>query len=139
VRSSNKINAAISYTTGTQTPLPPWNYSQAIDNVAKLPLYGNFVWLYSTDANSLGYFVFFCHLQNETTIKTLKPEQQVGVNTPVGVMGDTGNAQGAPQLHTEIHYLSGSSFTCTRCGPNKVLTSIDAEASLTGAAKRSTA
>jgi hypothetical protein len=51
-------------------------------------------------------------------------------------MGDTGNAAGTPQLHAEIHYPAGSNFTCTHCTPNKVVTSIDPEPSLMGAAKR---
>ena len=96
-RSSNTANATVTYKVGS-TP-PPWDYSRAIDNVINLPLYGNFVWLYSTDANSLGYFVFFCHLKNETTIQSLAPDQPVTVSSPLGVMGDTGNAAGTPQLH----------------------------------------
>jgi murein DD-endopeptidase MepM/ murein hydrolase activator NlpD len=137
LRSSNTVNATVTYKVSSKTP-PPWDYSQGIDNVANLPLYGNFVWLYSTDSNSLGYFVFFCHLQNETTLRSLTPDQPVTVNTPVGVMGDTGNAAGTPQLHAEIHYPAGSNFTCNHCTPNKVLTSIDPEASLTRATRRST-
>lgn len=137
VRSSNTVNASVSYKASSTTP-PPWDYHQAIDNVANLPLYGNFVWLYSTDANSLGYFVFFCHLKNETTINSLALDQQVTTNTPIGVMGDTGNAQGTPQLHAEIHYPRGSSFVCSHCTPTKVVTSIDAEASLTQATRRAT-
>jgi murein DD-endopeptidase MepM/ murein hydrolase activator NlpD len=135
VRSSNSVNATVTYKVSSTTP-PPWNYSQAIDNIINLPLYGNFVWLYSTDANSLGYFVFFCHLKNETTIQSLSPDQPVTVSTPVGVMGDTGNAVGAPQLHAEIHYPTGSSFTCNRCAPSKVLTAIDPQSSLVRATRR---
>ena len=135
VRSSNTVNATLTYKVSSTTP-PPWDYSQAIDNVANLPLYGNFVWLYSTDANSLGYFIFFCHLKNETTIQSLAPDQPVTVSSQLGVMGDTGNAQGTPQLHTEIHYPKGLSFTCSHCIPNKVVSSIDAEASLINAAQR---
>src|SRR5215210_7511909 len=71
-RSSNAINATVNYKVGG-TP-PPWDYSRAIDNVINLPLYGNFVWIYSTDASSLGYFIFFCHLKNETTIRSLAPD-----------------------------------------------------------------
>jgi murein DD-endopeptidase MepM/ murein hydrolase activator NlpD len=136
-RSSNTVNATVTYKVGS-TP-PPWDYSQAIDSVINLPLYGNFVWLYSTDANSLGYFVFFCHLKNETTIQALAPDQPVTVSTPLGVMGDTGNAAGTPQLHAEIHYPAGSSFTCSHCPPNSVRTSIDPEASLVRATRRATA
>ena len=60
----------MTYKVSSTTP-PPWDYSRAIDNIINLPLYGNFVWLYSTDSNSIGYFVFFCHLKNETTIRSL--------------------------------------------------------------------
>jgi murein DD-endopeptidase MepM/ murein hydrolase activator NlpD len=136
VRSSNTVNATVTYKVSGTTP-PPWDYSQAIDNIINLPLYGNFVWLYSTDANSLGYFVFFCHLKNEPTLRSLTPDQQIRVSTPVGVMGDTGNAAGTPQLHAEIHYPAGSGFTCSHCTPNRVLTSIDPEASLVRATRRS--
>ena len=134
-RSSNTVNATVTYKVSSTTP-PPWDYSRAIDNVINLPLYGNFVWLYSTDANSLGYFVFFCHLKNETTIQSLAPDQPVTVSTPLGVMGDTGNAAGTPQLHAEIHYPAGSSFTCSHCTPNRVLTAIDPGASLVRATRR---
>ena len=102
-------------------------------------LYGNFVWLCCSDANSPGYdgyFAFFCHLQNEKTIQSRKPDQQVTANTQVGAMGDTGNAQGTPQLHVEIHYPKGNTFTCTHDKCNKVVTSIDAEASLINAKQR---
>jgi murein DD-endopeptidase MepM/ murein hydrolase activator NlpD len=134
-RSSNTVNATVTYKVSSMTP-PPWDYSQAIDNVINLPLYGNFVWLYSTDANSLGYFVFFCHLKNETTIQSLAPDQPVTVSTPLGVMGDTGNAAGTPQLHAEIHYPAGSTFTCSHCTPSRVLTSMDPEATLVRATRR---
>ena len=137
-RSSNTVDAAVTYRVSGATP-PPWDYSRAVDNVINLPLYGNFVWLYSTDANSFGYFVFFCHLKNETTLQALAPDQPVKASTPVGIMGDTGNAAGTPQLHAEIHYPAGSSFACNHCTPNKVLTSIDPEASLVGATRRTTA
>ena len=138
-RSSNTVGAAVTYKVSNKTP-PPWDYSRAVDDVINLPLYGNFVWLYSTEAASLGYFVFFCHLKNETTIQSLAPDQTVTVSTPLGVMGDTGNAAGTPQLHAEIHYPAGSSFTCNRCTPNKTpLTSIDPEASLVRATGRVTA
>ena len=136
VRSSNTVNATVTYKASSKTP-PPWDYSQAIDNIINVPLYGNFVWLYSAEANSFGYFVFFCHLKNETTIQSLAPDQPVTVSTPLGVMGDTGNAAGTPQLHSEIHYPAGSSFTCSHCTPSKVLTSIDPQASLVRATRRS--
>jgi murein DD-endopeptidase MepM/ murein hydrolase activator NlpD len=134
-RSSNTVNATVTNRVSSATP-PPWDYSRAIDNIINLPLYGNFVWLYSTDANSLGYFVFFCHLKNEPTIQSLAPDQPVNVSTPLGVMGDTGNAAGTPQLHAEIHYPAGSSFTCSHCSPSKVLTAIDPGPSLVRAMRR---
>jgi murein DD-endopeptidase MepM/ murein hydrolase activator NlpD len=135
LRSDNTLNASVTYKVSASTP-PPWDYSQGVDNVANLPLYGNFVWLYSTDARSAGYFVFFCHLQNEAILRALAPDQTVTTATPLGVMGDTGNAQGAPQLHVEIHYPAGSSYTCTHCTPNKTVTSIDPYSSLANAARR---
>jgi murein DD-endopeptidase MepM/ murein hydrolase activator NlpD len=132
-RSSNTVNATVTYKVSSDTP-PPWDYSRAIDNVINLPLYGNFVWLHS----STGYFVFFCHLKNETTIQSLYPNQPVTMSTPLGVMGDTGNAVGAPQLHAEIHYPEGSSFTCSHCTPSKVLTAINPQPSLVQATPRGT-
>jgi murein DD-endopeptidase MepM/ murein hydrolase activator NlpD len=138
-RSSNTVNAAVTNKVSSTTP-PPWDYSQAIDNVINRPLYGNFVWLLcGMDTVSPGYFVFFCHLKNETTIQSLSPNDPVTVSTPIGVMGDTGNAVGAPQLHAEIHYPAESSFTCSHCTPSKVLTAIDPEASLVRATRRTTA
>jgi murein DD-endopeptidase MepM/ murein hydrolase activator NlpD len=133
-RSSNTVGATVNYRVSS-TP-PPWDYSRAIDDVIKLPLYGNFVWLYSTDPVSAGYFVFFCHLKNEATLQGLVPGQLVTTGTPVGVMGDTGNAAGTPQLHAEIHYPRGFGFTCSHCTPNKMVTSIDPEASLIRATRR---
>jgi murein DD-endopeptidase MepM/ murein hydrolase activator NlpD len=134
-RSSNTVGATVNYRLSTERP-PPWDYSRAIDDVINLPLYGNFVWLYSTDALSAGYFVLFCHLKNEATLQGLAPDQLVTTSTPVGVMGDTGNAAGTPQLHAEIHYPAGYKFTCSRCTPNRTLTSIDPEASLIRATRR---
>jgi murein DD-endopeptidase MepM/ murein hydrolase activator NlpD len=134
-RSSNTVGATVNYRLSTERP-PPWYYSRAIDDVINLPLYGNFVWLYSTDARSAGYFVLFCHLKNEATLQGLAPDQLVTTSTPVGVMGDTGNAAGTPQLHAEIHYPAGYKFTCSRCTPNRTLTSIDPEASLIRATRR---
>jgi murein DD-endopeptidase MepM/ murein hydrolase activator NlpD len=69
-------------------------------------------------------------------LQSLLLNQTVTTSTPLGIMGDTGNAAGTPQLHAEIHYPAGSNFTCTHCTPNKVVTSIDPEPSLMGAAKR---
>ncbi len=134
-RSSNTVGAAVNYRVSSTTP-PPWDYSRAIDDVINLPLYGNFVWLYSNDATSAGYFIFLCHLKNETTLQGLAPDRAVTASTPDGVMGDTGNAAGTPLLHAEIHYPSGSSFTCNRCAPSRVVTSIDPEASLVRATRR---
>jgi hypothetical protein len=134
-RSSNTVGAAVNYRV-SGTMLPPWDFSRAVDDVINLPLYGNFVWLYSTASVSAGYFVFFCHLENEATLQNLLPDQPVTTSTPVGVLGDTGNAAGTPQLHAEIHYPSGSGFTCSRCTPHKTLTSIDPAASLTRATRR---
>jgi len=134
-RSSNTVGAAVNYRVSGTTP-PPWDYSRAIDDVINLPLYGNFVWLYSTVSGSAGYFVFLCHLKNEATLQGLVPDQPVATSMPVGVMGDTGNAAGTPQLHAEIHYPQGSGFTCSRCSPNKTLISIDPGASLIRATRR---
>jgi hypothetical protein len=140
-RSSNTVNAAVTYEV-SDLRRPPWDYSRAIDTEINRPLYGNFVWIYSTDADSLGYFVFFCHLKNETTIQSLYPDMPVTVSTPVGLMGDTGNAVGAPQLHAEIHYPAGSSFACSHCTPSKVLTeaptAINPQPSLAQATPRGT-
>lgn len=57
---------------------------------------------------------------------------------PLGVIGDTGNAAGYPQLHVEIHYPTGSSFVCAECAPEKQLTAIDPYASLLRATPRAT-
>jgi len=135
LRSSNTPTANVAYRVSSTTP-PPWDYSRAIDDVANLPLYGNFVWLCSTDPGSRGYFVFFCHLQNDSAIASLVPDQPVTVQTRIGVVGDTGNAVGNPQLHTEIHYPQGSSYACSHCTPRKELTSINPEASLLRATPR---
>lgn len=136
LRSDNTLGATVTYRVSPAAP-PPWDYSLAVDNVAGLPLYGNFVWLRSTAADSAGYFVFYCHLQNEATLQGLAPDQAVSAGTPVGVMGDTGNAAGTPQLHVEIHYPAGQSFTCTRCKPHKAgVTAIDPYQSLLNAAPR---
>jgi murein DD-endopeptidase MepM/ murein hydrolase activator NlpD len=138
-RSSNTVGATVTYKASDTTPPLFEKYSRAIDNVINRPLYGNFVLLCSKDADSAGYFVFFCHLKNETTIQSLFPDKEVTVSTPVGVMGDTGNAVGAPQLHAEIHYPTGSSFTCSHCTPSKeLLTAIDPQPSLVQAKVRGT-
>lgn len=134
-RSANTTTATVTYKASATTP-PPWNYSQAVDNVANLPLYGNFVWIFSTDSASSGYFVFFCHLQNEATVRSLVPDQVVSTSAAVGIMGDSGNAAGTPQLHAEIHYPKGATYTCARCTRPKTVTSIDPYASLTHASLR---
>ncbi|HEY2764520.1 MAG TPA: M23 family metallopeptidase [Pseudonocardiaceae bacterium] len=135
LRSANTVDASVTYQASPATP-PPWDYSQAIDDMAGLPLYGNFVWLYSTDERSRGYFVFCCHLDNEPTIQALSVDQPVSEQTRIGVVGDTGNAAGTSQLHVEIHYPRGSSYPCRRCTPPTALTSIDPAASLRSATPR---
>ncbi|MCA1672911.1 MAG: M23 family metallopeptidase, partial [Actinobacteria bacterium] len=138
LRTANTPDAPVAYAVSDTTP-PPWDLSQAVDDIANLPLYGNFIWLYSTDGSSNGYFVFFCHLQNEPVIHSLVPDQPVGVQSQLGVVGDSGNAAGAPQLHTEIHYPPGFSYPCRHCAPGRALTSLNPEASLLRAARRSLA
>jgi hypothetical protein len=142
-RDANTTTATVTYAV-SRTTLPPWDYSRAVDNVANLPLYGNFIWLRSTDGAGAGYFVFFCHLQNDATLQGIAvalaagnevsvrpPGDPTGPATALGTVGDTGNAAGTPQLHTEIHYPSGASYTCTHCSPKKAgLTAIDPYASL---------
>jgi murein DD-endopeptidase MepM/ murein hydrolase activator NlpD len=134
-RSDNTLQAQVTYRASAKTP-PPWDYHDAFDDVAQLPLYGNFVWLLSSDPASAGYFVFFCHLQRDATLQALRPDQPVTVDTPLGHMGDTGNAAGYPQLHVEIHYPSGTSYLCGECSPEQRLTSLDPYASLLLAAPR---
>ena len=98
------------------TILPPWDYSVS-------RVYGNFIWLCSTEAASAGYFMFYCHLQNESILRQLADRLASGVDVTVdptkavGVMGDSGNAGGHPQLHLETHYPRGVTFNCTKCGP----------------------
>ena len=137
-RSDNTLSASVTYDVDSAAPLP-WDYSQAVDNVAGLPLYGNFVWLQSTAPKSTGYFAFYCHLQDDAVLQNLLGAvgQTVTVATRVGTMGDTGNAQGTPQLHVEVHYPLGHSFTCTHCSPRKSgVTAIDPFATLTNATPR---
>ena len=135
-RSDNTPNAMVTYLASSTTP-PPWDYHAATDDVAQLPLYGNFIWLYSTDPASAGYFVFLCHLQNEAAIQALRPDDAVTATTPLAVMGDTGNASGTPQLHVEIHYPNRATYICGHCAPTKATTSIDPYASLVNATLRS--
>lgn len=138
LRSANTPDAAVAYGVSSATP-PPWDFSQAVDDVANLPLYGNFVWLYSTESSSRGYFIFLCHLQNESVIRSLVPDRPVSVQSQIGVVGDTGNAAGTPQLHTEIHYPTGFSYPCGHCTPGRTRTSLNPEASLRQAARRRSA
>jgi murein DD-endopeptidase MepM/ murein hydrolase activator NlpD len=137
IRDTNTVNSNLTYRKSLTCP-PPWDYSTAVDNVANLPLYGNFVWIYSTDPSSTGYFIFFCHLQNEPILQGLgqKLGQAIDITTQVGVLGDTGNASGTPQLHVEIHYPKGTTYSCSHCTPARTLTAIDPFASLNGAASR---
>lgn len=135
VRAVNAPDAPVHYAVSESTP-PPWNYSRAVDDVAGLPLYGNFVWLRSIEPTSTGYFVLLAHLQDEPVIRSLVPDQPVGPHTRLGVVGDTGNAAGTPQLHTEIHYPVGFDYPCARCTPGRALTCIDPTASLDRAARR---
>ena len=135
VRAENSLSAPVSYRASATTP-PPWDYTAAIDSVANLPLYGNFIWLRSADPASAGYFIFLCHLQYEPTIAALMPDDSVSITTLLGLLGDTGNAVGAPQLHVEIHYPVDSSFVCRPCAPRKSLTNINPYASLRDAALR---
>ncbi len=107
---------AVYRVSGDATILPPWDYSVS-------RIYGNFIWLCSTEASSAGYYMFYCHLQNETILRQLADrlargeDVAVDTTTAVGVMGDSGNAGGHPQLHLELHYPRGVTFTCTKCGP----------------------
>ncbi|HEX2915342.1 MAG TPA: M23 family metallopeptidase [Chloroflexia bacterium] len=144
---TNTIGArGSSYKSSSGLQAPPWNYSTATDDVANLPLYGNFVWIYSTEAASSGYYILLCHLKYETTYLTrLVPGASVTNTTPIGVLGDTGNAQGSPQLHIEIHYprdpatQAVTSYTCSHCSPAKAgVTAVDPANSLFNAKARST-
>ena len=134
VRTENSLAAPLTYQVSSQTP-PQWDYSTAVDTVENLPLYGNFIWLISTDPASAGYFVLLAHLQTEPLIERLVPDQPVAVGTPLGVLGDTGNAAGVPQLHVELHYPVGERFTCAHCSPLSSLTVLDPYASLVAAAR----
>lgn len=136
-RAANRIRSAPTVRTAPDAAMrPPWDYRDAIDDVIELPLYGNYVWIVSTEAASMGYAVFLCHLQDEPTLRGLAPGQAVTTRTPVGVLGDTGNADGTPQLHVEIHYPAGEAYTCARCAAPKRVTGINPFASLAGATRR---
>ncbi len=69
-------------------------------------------------------------------LQSLMPDQVVSTSTPMGRMGDTGNASGTPQLHAEIHYPQGTTYTCSHCTQPKTVTSIDPYASLANATLR---
>jgi len=132
VRPENSLATPLTSQVSRETP-PPWDYSTAVDTVEQLPLYGNFIWLISTDPDSEGYFVLLAHLQTEWLIEGLVPDQPVTVGTPLGVLGDTGNAAGVPQLHIELHYPVGVGFTCAHCAPVSAMTALDPYASLVAA------
>jgi murein DD-endopeptidase MepM/ murein hydrolase activator NlpD len=129
--------SAPDYRVSTASP-PPWNYSGRLDS--GLPRFGHFIWLQSTAPDaSAGYFMFYCHLQDEPVLRGFlgRVGQEVTAGTQVGVLGDSGNAEGEPQLHLEIHYPLGSSFACTRCKPRASgRTSINPYASLRDATAR---
>jgi len=99
-------------------------------------VYGHFAWIRSTETASAGYFFFACHLQSEGTLGALTPGDLVTRATPIGVMGESGNATGEPQLHAELHYPRGANFRCTRCKPKTRLTAMSPFASLSGAQTR---
>jgi murein DD-endopeptidase MepM/ murein hydrolase activator NlpD len=133
-RTANSADAPLTYRVSEGTP-PPWDFSLIVDR--GVPRYGNFVWLRSTEPASQGYLVMLCHLQDEPLLRSLQPDQAVTAATPVGRLGDSGNAAGAPQLHLELHYPTGQSFACRRCLPHKdKLTAINPYPSLVGASPR---
>ena len=124
---------------------PPWlGYSKHPD------IYGSYIWLYSLDGKSRGFFVFYCHLKSHDPFlmamagKVGTIDDIIDENTRVGTVGDTGNATNDPQLHMEIHLPQGSqvlplgsTFTCTRCTDVKSgMTAINPFPSLNNAAIR---
>ncbi len=135
VRETNAVDSPFEYQVSGRIP-PPWNLSRAIDSVSNLSLYGNFIWLRSIEAASRGYWVLLAHLQNEPLIRALRPDDRLATDSPIGVMGDTGNAAGTPQLHVEIRYPTGNVFACRRCDPGKPTSAINPSASLVGATRR---
>ena len=134
IRAENRLDAPLTYQVSSQTP-PPWDYSTAADAVENLPLYCNFIWLISTDPATAGYFVLLAHLQTEPLIEQLVPDQPVSVGIPLGMLGDTGNAAGVPQLHVELHYPVGERFSCAHCSPVSPSTALDPYASLVAATR----
>jgi murein DD-endopeptidase MepM/ murein hydrolase activator NlpD len=101
-RETNSLDETPVYSVDGNGP-PPWNYSLAADTVAGTPLYGNFVWIRSSDTASAGYHVFVCHLAADDATRSLVAGTVVTTDSPLGFVGDTGNAVGSPQLHVEIH------------------------------------
>ena len=93
---------------------PPWDYGQ--NNI-----YGNYLWLRGTTGASAGYYFFFCHLQDEQTLRELAQRLaggqvvEVAARAPVGRMGESGNAKDEPQLHVELHLPDGATFGCAKC------------------------
>ncbi len=137
-RSDNSLSAEVTYAVNSTTP-PPQDYHLATDTAAGSPLYGNFIWL----VNNAGYFAFYCHLQNDKILQALADRLVQGENVPVdtntavGVMGETGNAIGDPQLHVEIHYPQGNSYGCARCpAGHAAMTAINPYRSLADAKRR---
>jgi murein DD-endopeptidase MepM/ murein hydrolase activator NlpD len=134
-RRTNTLDAPVTYRVDPNAP-PPRDYSRAVDDVAALPLYGNFVWLQSVEAASLGYFVFLTHLQNEPGLRSLRPGRIMTTEDPIGVVGDSGNAEGTPQLHIEIHYPGRRRYICRVCAPDRRTSAINPFPSLAGALRR---
>lgn len=135
LRASNDAGAEISYRVSGATP-PPWDYSWATDTADGLPLYGNFIWITSTAPESDGYAVLYAHLQSEPLLAALRPDQRLTAAMQIGLMGDSGNAAGTPQLHVELHYPAGASALCRDCAPRHNVTSFDPFASLRTAIAR---
>jgi murein DD-endopeptidase MepM/ murein hydrolase activator NlpD len=136
VRLTNHVRTLVRYRVSHSGP-PPWDYRRGVDEVANLPLYGNFVWIRSSESDSSGLWTFLCHLQNEPIIRGLEAGQRVERGTPLGRMGDTGNAVGRPQLHLELHRPLAGAGVCHRCLPASAsVTSIDPFPSLAAAAAR---
>ena len=137
LRSGNSPDAEIDYRE-SESHRPPWDYSMAVDRRVNLSLYGNFIWLRGSDPASQGCFVLFCHLQNEPVLQALKVDQPVTAYTPVGVVGNSGNAvRSRAQLHLELHCPIEDAYVCTRCWPIRDgMTSFDPTPSLRGAIRR---
>lgn len=134
-RETNSLDETPAYSVDPNAP-PPWDYSLAADTVIATPLYGNFIWIRSSEPDSARYYVFMCHLAADPTTSTLVPGTPVTTDDLLGFVGDTGNAVGSPQLHVEIHYPLGSSFTCSKCKPRSSLTALNPYASLLRATPR---